>query len=115
MSHFIIFNNLYLSLVTAKHQSREMLKISETLGLWEGTQKLSSRLMEVQSRMNCDSWDLEGLFRMPELGWTEATVFTSSVSSATQTVVMHSGPTWKPRQESYSFFYCSNYGLNPDP
>ena len=79
-SRFKSFKRRDLSLFIAWHQSLDVLKISDTLGLWAGIRQESGRFVEVQSRINWvrisgvryDSW------RISFVGCICTTVFKSS-------------------------------------
>ena len=67
-----------LSLLMEKHQSRDKAKTLEMPGLCAGMRTLSSRLAEVQSRMNWVSWGWLWFLRRKESGCTSATMLRSS-------------------------------------
>ena len=62
----------------AKHQSRLIRNISVTLGLCVGILRLLSKLIDVQSRINCTNCPLVGLPRMWDVGCMAATALRRS-------------------------------------
>ena len=98
----------------AKHRSLDTLKMSEVPLLWEGTRILSSRLMDVQSRMNWVSSDGEGWLRILERGWTLAVVFISSgrILSRVPDRALHTAIIWVT--DSISAPHRVQEGLSPD-
>ena len=111
---FLLFCRRNRLLVMAKHRSLDTLKMSEVPLLWEGTRILSSRLMDVQSRMNWVSSDGEGWLRILERGWPLAVVFICSgrILSRVPDRALHTAIIWVT--DSVSAPHRVQEGLSPD-
>ena len=94
---FLFSKSLFLSLLTAKHQSRDNLKTSEIFGLWAGIRRSFWRFREVQSSTNCVNWrGVGGQVRMLQVGCTAAMVFRKSgyILLLTSAVAEQAARTW---------------------
>ena len=75
----LLLSSLDRSFAIAKHQSREILKMAEILGLCAGMRRFSSKFREVQSSINCVSWDMFlGLNKILQFGLAIRAAFISS-------------------------------------